>query len=302
MNMPKRYPSVILGTCTIPWNERYEFQQDLFREQVRQLRASLTKHLYIFGTAGEGHAVSDRQFEQIARAFREEMDREDTHAMLGIISLSQMTIIERIERGLAMGYDTFQISFPSWGALTDREVDIFFSETCGRFPDARFMHYNLPRTKRMLGGADYHRLAAAHPNLVAVKTGGERDELIDMLTGAPQLQFFFTERGYASMRDAYECGLLISLASINTDQANRFFTARGRELAAMAEELARIREGLYAAVGDAGHMDGVYDKLFARLRMPGFPLRLLPPYTAGDETVFARFREAVPTHWQPRQG
>ncbi len=297
----KRYLSTILATCTVPWNDAYQFMEDPFREQVRQLRHGLTKHLYIFGTAGEGYAVSDQQFDRIARVFREETDFEDTHPMLGIISLSTSTIIERIERGLAMGFEAFQISLPSWGALTDREVDRFFAETCGRFPQASFLHYNLKRTKRMLAGADYARLAAAHPNLVAVKTGADdRDQLVDLLTHAPQLQFFFTEPFYALVRDEHECGLLISLASIHFERAKRYFAARGDELAALQAEIDVVRQRLFDAVGQAGHMDGVFDKLFTKLHLPEFPLRLLPPYTAGDEQVFARFRDALPEAWRRR--
>ena len=58
-----------MATCVTPWDEKYEFIEGLFRQQVRQLIERLTSHLYIFGTAGEGYAVSDRQFENIATVF-----------------------------------------------------------------------------------------------------------------------------------------------------------------------------------------------------------------------------------------
>ena len=63
--------------------------------------------------------------------------------MVGVISLSLPTIIERIERARQMGIRHFQISLPSWGALSDSELKTFFKETCGRFPDCSFLHYNL---------------------------------------------------------------------------------------------------------------------------------------------------------------
>jgi hypothetical protein len=44
--------------------------------------------------------------------------------MIGIISLSLPTIIERIERAQAMGARRFQLSLPSWGALRDSELDV----------------------------------------------------------------------------------------------------------------------------------------------------------------------------------
>src|SRR5688572_28048086 len=96
----KLYRETIMGTCVVPWTASYEFDEAQFRQQVRQIALRLTKHLYVFGTAGEGYDVTDRRFERIARVFREESDDLHVEATLGIISLSLPTIIERIERGI----------------------------------------------------------------------------------------------------------------------------------------------------------------------------------------------------------
>jgi hypothetical protein len=276
----KRYPAEILATCVVPWNSDYTFDEELFRRQVRLLRENLTRRLYVFGTAGEGYAVSDRLFEQIVTAFYAEMRGPQEYPMVGVISLALATIIERIEWSASLGVRDFQISFPCWGALTDREVDIFFQETCGRFPDYHFLHYNLARTKRVLTGSEYARLGQAHPNLVAVKFGGDLATRVDMLKKAPQLQYFFTEPGYASMRDEFECGLLASYACTDFTLARAFFDARGSNLRNLAKEMDRIGQTLRDRVGQAGHMDGAYDKLIIKTHLPDFPLRLLPPYTS----------------------
>src|SRR6478672_1866179 len=145
----KRYSSCILATCCLPWNEDGTLAEEIFRCEIRNLRANLTQNLYIFGTAGEGYAVSETQFDQVVRIFCEETVDQKLPGMVGVISLSLPTIIERIERALQMGIRHFQISLPSWGALSDSELKIFFNETCGRFPDCSFLHYNLLRTKRL---------------------------------------------------------------------------------------------------------------------------------------------------------
>ena len=128
--MGKRYPSEILATCVVPWEEDFEFAEERFRQQVRTVLRNLTRHVYIFGTAGEGYAVDEQQFDRIARVFREETERAEVHPMVGVISLSLSTIIGRIERARGMGFRAFQLSLPSWGALTDLEVEVFFAETC----------------------------------------------------------------------------------------------------------------------------------------------------------------------------
>jgi len=278
--LTKRYPVDILATCVVPWKPDYSFDEELFRRQVCLLRDNLTRRLYVFGTAGEGYAVSDRQFEKIVQAFYAEMVGINDCPMVGVISLSLTTIVERIEWSTTLGIRDFQISLPCWGALTDREVDIFFRETCGRFPSCRFLHYNLRRSNRVLAGSDYARLCQAHPNLVAVKFGGDHSTRVDMLQKAPELQYFFTEPGFASMRDEFECGLLASYACTDFALAREFFNARGTDLQNLANKMDSVGQTLRDTVGEAGHMDGAYDKLIIKTHLPDFPLRLLPPYTS----------------------
>lgn len=291
----KRYPAVIMGTCVVPWTETFAFDERAFRAQVRDLAGALTRHLYVFGTAGEGYAVTDAQFESISRAFLEEAAAAKVEAMIGIISLSLPTIIERIERARGWGARRFQLSLPSWGPLNDRELEVFFRETCGRFRDCEFMHYNLMRTKRLVTAAEYGRLAEEHPNLVGTKnTRDDEVFLTELVTLAPQLQHFLGESGYMRMRDRFECGLLISLAAIHAPRAHTFFAARGSALEQLNQELRPALTALKEAVGPGAHMDGAYDKLIYKLRAPSFPLRLLPPYAGADEQfALERFREGL---------
>ena len=298
MTTPAQSAPAILATAVVPWNDRFEFQEDVFRRQVHTIARDLTRDIYIFGTAGEGYAVTERQFDQITRAFWESAQESKVIPMVGLISLSLPTIIERIQRCHALGFRLFQLSLPSWGALNDREVDRFFAETCGRFPDCQFHHYNLMRTKRLLTSVDYQRLAAAHPNLIAVKNSTTDPAVIaDLMTMTPRLRFYITEMGYAIARKTHDLGLLISLATIHPERAKRFVAGTDAQRAADLEELKQVVAGLKAA-GDKFHIDGAYDKMLYRLTDPAFPLRLLPPYASATEDDFAKFRAAIPPGWR----
>lgn len=299
MNAADAQPA-ILATAVVPWNERFEFQEDVFRRQVHIIARDLTKHIYLFGTAGEGYGVTETQFDQITRSFWSCAREAQVTPMVGLISLSLPTIIERIERCRALGFRLFQLSLPSWGALNDAEVDRFFAETCGRFRDCQFHHYNLMRTKRLLTSVEYRRLAAAHPNLIAVKNSTTDPAVIaDLMTMTPRLRFYITEFGYAIARKTHEVGLLISLATINAERAKRFVAGTDAQRAADLEELKGVIAGLKAA-GDKFHIDGAYDKMLYRMTDPTFPLRLLPPYTSASEADFEVFRAAVPASWRQR--
>ncbi|MCC6415106.1 MAG: dihydrodipicolinate synthase family protein [Opitutaceae bacterium] len=291
--------SPILATAVVPWTERYEFDEGRFCQQVRIIATGLTKAIYVFGTAGEGYAVTDRQYDVICRAFSRVSREAGVAPMVGLISLSLGTMVERIERARALGFTNFQISLPSWGALNDAELARFFAETCGRFPDCAFHHYNLLRVKRRLTGADYARLAADHPNFVAVKASSDDAALLaDWLTVSPRLRFFFTEFGYAIARRTHDAGLLISVASANYARARAFVSSDDTRREADVVELQAIVKALLAAAAERFHMDGGYDKMLFRLIDPDFPLRLLPPYESATLEEFERFRAALPSGWR----
>ncbi|MGH2350282.1 MAG: hypothetical protein ACRDJN_01540 [Chloroflexota bacterium] len=145
---------------------------------------------------------------------------------------------------------------------------------------------------------------ARHPNLVATKYGGNDIKLVTgLLARAPALRHFFTERGFAYGSLIGECGLLVSIASINPRLARAYFEAgvarQGSTLAAMLGELNAMRAERQA-LSTAAHMDGAIDKLYAKLVNPRFPLRLLPPYESVPEELFERFRAALRKrfpHW-----
>ena len=307
MSITKRYRCCVLATCCVPWDENYVFAEAIFRRSVRDQIAHGIRDLYIFGTAGEGYAVTETQFDEVTRAFLAETRSPEVQGMIGLISLSLPTIIERIGRGREMGGRRFQLSLPCWGTLRDEEVDTFFRETCGRFPDCEFLHYNLQRTGRILTGSEYGRLAAEYPNLVATKNSTADDSrLLNLQTESPQLQHFITEAGFAKAATMGECGLLISLASTNPTLGQGYFRAGyERDFALLSEiqqELSDIALDLKNVVADSAHMDGAFDKMFCRLHDSEFPLRLLPPYASISEETFQRYASQLKARhpcWMP---
>jgi hypothetical protein len=56
-----------------------------------------------------------------------------------------------------------------------------------------------------------------------------------------------------------------------------------QELAGMVDDLRRLADPFT-------HMDGGFDKMYARLEEPSFPLRLLPPYDGVPDEAFHRFQ------------
>ncbi|MEP7272432.1 MAG: dihydrodipicolinate synthase family protein [Acidobacteriota bacterium] len=110
-----RHYQTILVSCEVPWDEKERLEEAIFRNEIRHFVDRGFKDLYIFGTAGEGHAVDNAQFEAIVRLFREETGVEGITPMVGVIGQSTATVIERLSIAHQAGFRYFQISLPSWG-------------------------------------------------------------------------------------------------------------------------------------------------------------------------------------------
>jgi hypothetical protein len=169
------------------------------------------------------------------------------------------------------------------------------------YNEIQFHHYNLLRTKRLLTSVEYRRLAAAHPNFIAVKNSTSDPAILaDLLSLTPRLRFYITEMGYAIARRTHDVGFLISLASVNPARAKAFVAGDDARRAADVADFSVMGAKLRELSAGRYHIDGAYDKMLFRVSDPTFPLRLLPPYTGASEEDFARFVAALPAGWGPQ--
>ncbi len=300
--MNARYPRTVLGTCCLPWrNGRLDVP--LFQRSIRGLVHAGLRDLYIFGTAGEGHSVTEEQFREVTRLFVETMGEVDgAPPMVGVINLSLPTALNRIEFAAGLGVNTFQFSLPSWGPINDREVHRVFREYCDGFPDRQFLHYNLARTGRLVRPEEYVELAERHANLIGVKYGlGDPETVAGLLRLAPQVTPFFTELGFYLGAPLGPCGLLASISSSNPKRAMEYFRAGVdgdfNRLTELYRELAGVMGAVRRAAGGMGLNDGAYDKLVAKLAEPDFPLELLPPYQGSSDEGYRQYLGELSAHY-----
>ena len=287
-----RYPQAILVSCELPWDENENLLEDVFRKEVQLTLQRGFNHLYIFGTAGEGHAVDTPRFQRIVEIFRQETQGKSVRPMVGVIGLSTANIVERLGFAYDMGFRTFQISLPSWGVLNDTELMTFFKDVCNTFPDADFLHYNLPRAKRVLNGQRYRRLIDVVPNLVATKTtSGGLETAADLMQNSSELQHFFGERNFPHGAMYGECSLLASFAPMSPHKTRELFDAGRRQeldrLFNLQKAFFDMSADVLGPVRDGEHIDGAYDKILVRLGgLDEMPLRLLSPYQGFTEEQY----------------
>ncbi|MCG8586167.1 MAG: dihydrodipicolinate synthase family protein [Pirellulales bacterium] len=304
----KRFERCILGTCCIPWTNDFALNETAFRRSIRHIVEKGTPNVYIFGTAGEGHAVSDRQFDHVTQIFVDEMRALSGEPMVGVISTSFQTVLERIEKAANIGARQFQITLPSWGVCNRSETTSFFLGVCQRFPELQFIHYNVARAGRLVDVEQYDELASALPNLVGVKYAAvSLPEIIAMRYRATPLRMFLTEFAFAAASQlGVEAGLLASLVTMNWRRAHEFFDAgvvgNCRKLGQYAEQLHRIHALLIKAAGTGVHMDTVFDQILAKTSNPDSILGSMPPYESATQPAFDCFitsiRDEIPD-WLP---
>jgi dihydrodipicolinate synthase/N-acetylneuraminate lyase len=301
----RRFPTGLMSTCCVPWTPELQLDERVFRASIRTALAG-TPHLYVFGTAGEGYAVTAGQYRQIVEVFADEMRRGGAEPMVGVIDLSLGTMLERIQQARELGVRLFQVSLPSWGAVSTEELHRFFDAVCGGFPDCRFLHYNLPRAKRLVTGREYGELARRHANLVATKNCGDSlSHIQSLIEDAPELTHFLSENGYVYGSLWGECGILVSFI-MNWPRLRELYEAGRRRdvarLVAIQREIRVVIQTLFETVPD-NRIDGSYDKLFEKMYHPEFPLRLLPPYLGSSDEEFHAFVNLLRTRlpdWIPQ--
>ena len=202
--------------------------------------------------------------------------------MVGAIGLSTANIVERVGFAHDVGFRTFQTVPPSWGALNDDELITFFKNLCGTFPDSQFLHYNLPRAKRILGGAEYRRL------IDTVPTSGGLPGAADLMCHSSELQHFFGEWNFPHGCMFGECSLLASFGPMTPHKTWKYFevgrTQQIEKLFRLQHDFHRACMDILSPVWDKEWIDGAYDKIIVRLGgLEEMPLRLLPPYQSFTE-------------------
>jgi len=298
--MSARYPSTVMVSVVCPWDDHEQLDEAAFRKEIDVALAAGFRHVYVFGTAGEGYGVDTARFKRVIEVFGDQMRKTaDARAMVGVIGLSTANVVERIGIAHDMGFREFQISFPIWQTLTDPETLIFFRDVCSAFPDSLFMHYNTGRVGRFMNGRQYRPVIDAIPNLVATKTmAGDCATVASVVRDAPELMHFLGEGTipYGSLFG--EVALLGTFGALAPKKSWAIVKAanegRHRDAAAIASWFERLSREVFDPLMADRRIDGAYDKLIEKLSpgQEGFPLRMLSPYRTLSD---AEFRQAQAT-------
>jgi dihydrodipicolinate synthase/N-acetylneuraminate lyase len=292
---------------TLSWDEDYSLDEASFRENLSRLCASKVHGVYTTGSTGEFYAVDFSEFKLIVDIITEVVPPSGIPVQIGCCADDTRDVQRQIEYAARSGADGVQIVVPYWMELTDTEMLEYFKAVAKVAPELPLIHYNIPRAKRFLTGADYRRILEAAPNLIGVKftfAGTHFGQLQQALQITPGLSYFVGEDLLVSAMQLGAKGSYSSMVCTNPGFMQELFSlAEGREwdkaiakqwrLAHFFRDLEVLMEEL-----ELGGIDPVADKGLAVASgyFTGHQ-RTRPPYVGWSDKGVVRVRAWLKEHY-----
>jgi len=287
-----------LVSVPVTWDQDNQFSPDLFSKAIRKLVREGCDGLYIFGTSGEGYAVSDDEFIRIVDVFVETTDDFAGFRQVGCLGLSSDQVKNRCKLVTECGLECVQITLPFWKELNDAELIRYFSDVCGSFPELSFLLYNNPRNKRKLRGKELEDLHKENPNLYAAKTGsGTWLDFFELITESQSLVHFVTEPAFLFSHSLGDVGLIPSSNYVFPQKSRAYYEAVISDDLKTARhlhrEIIRFFHKTAMPLVHKGYIDGAIDKAYARIGGMDIPLQIKSPYVPLSNEDFKWLKSVV---------
>lgn len=287
-----------LVSVPIPWDQNGLFSPDLFRKAIQKLLQEGCDGLYLFGTSGEGYAITDEEFIQIVDVFVEATTNFTGFLQVGCLGLSSDQVKNRCRIVAERGLQSVQITLPFWKELNDTELMYYFSDVCGSFPMMSFLLYNNPRNKRRLKGKELEAIHDVTPNLKGAKTGsGAWLDFFELITESPSLVHFVTEAAFLFSYGLGSVGLIPSINYVFPQKSRAYYEAvKVNDLNTarrLHRDIVRFFHKTAVPLIQKGYIDGAIDKAYARIGGMDMPLDIKSPYIPLSSENFEWLRSVV---------
>mgnify|MGYP001029501794 CR=1 FL=1 len=303
--MPRLTAETLRGIwagATMSWDERDRFDEDTYRTNVERLCRGAVHGVYTTGSTGEFYALDFGEFRAMVDIVCETCRRHGKPLQIGCCSdntRQTLRYLQYVAQKPEVG--AAQIVIPYWMELSDRELLGFFRDLYAACPQVPLVHYNIPRAKRYLTGADYLRVLEAAPSLIGVKftyAGSHFGDLQEALLLTPQLSYFVGENLLVSAMMLGARGSYSSLVCTNpTFMLTMYDCAAGgrwAEAIEMQKLVARFFRDAFEFIQARGEdmSDPVFDKgLGVASGFVAGSQRTRAPYIGWSDETVAALRE-----------
>lgn len=206
---------------TMSWDENDSFDEVSYCTNTERMCRVGAHGIYTTGSTGEFYVLDFEEFCRMVDIQVEICSRHNIPLQVGCCSDHTRKTIKLLEYVASKPYiGAAQVNIPYWMELNDRELLQFFKDLFNACPDLPLVHYNIPRAKRFLGGADYLRILEVAPTLIGVKytyAGAYFSQLQEAIMMTPQLSYFVGENLLSSAMMLGARGSYSSLVCTNPE-------------------------------------------------------------------------------------
>jgi len=191
----------IWSAIPIPWQKDEQLDKAALRRTVDRCIRTGSDGIYVGGTTGEFHAMTNRQLRDVSDTFMDAVrGHPGTGSQVGCGAGSLAQVCERIEIAMAAGCRTIQLPLPAWVTLTDDEVLTFYQAVAERFPDVQICVYDTVKSGREIGAGLWPRLLKSVPAIAGGKITGVDPSLAKVIRQAhPGFVILAAEETWAPM-------------------------------------------------------------------------------------------------------
>ncbi len=209
----------IWAGITMSWDASDRFDEASYRANTEAMCKAGVHGVYTTGSTGEFYAIEFDEFRRMVDIQAELCGRHRMPLQIGCCADSTRKVLRLLEYAASKPQvGGAQVTVPYWMEVNDRELLQFFKDLHRTCPDLPLIHYNIPRAKRFLQGADYLRILEVAPTLIGVKytfAGSHFGQLQETIRITPQLSYYVAENLLASAMMLGARGSCSSLIATN---------------------------------------------------------------------------------------
>lgn len=272
------------------WDADGNLDEALFRDEIAMLIEARPHGLYTTGSTGEFYALDWDDYQQVTSVFLDEVGGK-IPVQVGANWFNTRDTIRRVRYARDHGADAVQICFPGWMIMPEAHYDQFLIDVYEAVPDIALIHYNVGRTKKLFGAADYSRVLDRVPTLLGTKAGVPFMDLLKLNLYVPELRHFTGEAVFALAHQIGVRGMYTSWFLMAPDFFHSYYNlcveGRYAEGIAISRRMVRWLDGAVQWLLDKGYQDPVLDKAFLAMggRFPGNRRTRAPYLPLPDEEM-----------------
>lgn len=286
------------GTVLLPLRPDDSIDFARLADELDRLAEAGLDGVYAHGTAGEFHAITDEEYQQVNELLAERC--ADLPYQIGASHMSATTCMRRVGLARELHPGAIQVILPDWAPPSLAEVVAFLERVAEVADPVPLVLYNPPHAKTRLTPADFGMLAARLPALVGVKVaGGDAGWYREMRAEAADLPVFVAGHTLATGTELGAAGSYSNIAAFSPAGAMAWQHLMRTDSAAARDVERRI--GLFFAehvqpLASDGYANPALDKFLAHVGgWADIGTRVRWPYRSVEEERAERLRPIART-------